>query len=69
MQHTPTALLVIDVQNDFIDGSLAVTGAKDIIPPTLELIRAKDVWTMIVASQVRGQWHADYFNRTLEEPC
>lgn len=44
------ALVVIDVQHDFIDGSLAVNGAHDILPVVHDLLD-KD-WDLVVASQV-----------------
>ncbi|KDN46798.1 Isochorismatase hydrolase [Tilletiaria anomala UBC 951] len=45
-----TALIVVDVQYDFIDGSLAVEGAERIIDPIVHLIEA-DCWSSIVLSQ------------------
>ena len=48
-----TTLLVIDMQNDFISGSLAVTGAEDLIGPMSDMIE-DDVWDQIIFSK---DWH------------
>ena len=40
------ALLVIDVQNDFITGSLAVAGAEDIVQPISDLVK-DDIWAKV----------------------
>src|SRR5436190_14689616 len=46
-----TALLVIDVQNDFMEGgSLAITNASHILPAVNERIASGD-YAMIVATQ------------------
>merc|ERR1719187_631210 len=50
---TRPALLVIDVQNDFISGSLAVAGAEDIVQPISDLAK-DDIWAKVVFSQ---DWH------------
>ena len=39
-------LLVIDMQNDFIDGSLPVTGAKEIID-RVESLTKLDIWYQV----------------------
>jgi len=46
-------LLVIDVQNDFINGSLAVKDAAEIVDPIAELTQ-DDVWNQVIYSQ---DWH------------
>ena len=45
------ALLIVDVQYDFIDGSLAVPGAREILHEVVALIEGRQ-WDMVVASQV-----------------
>ena len=47
------ALIIVDMQNDFIDGSLAVPEAKDIIDPINKLMEEGN-YDLIVASQ---DWH------------
>ena len=44
---------MIDLQNDFITGSLAVGGAADIIEP-LEKLSRTDTWHQVLYSQ---DWH------------
>ncbi|GAA5951382.1 hypothetical protein JCM3765_002465 [Sporobolomyces pararoseus] len=44
-----SALLLVDVQNDFISGSLAVPSAEQIIPPVLRLLSCP--FDLVVASQ------------------
>ncbi|EIN14268.1 Isochorismatase hydrolase [Punctularia strigosozonata HHB-11173 SS5] len=44
------ALIVVDVQYDFISGSLAVKGAEDILPVIYDLLDKHD-WDLVVASQ------------------
>ena len=54
-----TALLVIDLQNDFADpaGSLAVIGGEAIIPPVNDAVRsALDAGALVVATQ---DWHPE----------
>eukprot|EP00090_Calanus_glacialis_P004907 TRINITY_DN1369_c0_g1_i1.p1 TRINITY_DN1369_c0_g1~~TRINITY_DN1369_c0_g1_i1.p1 ORF type:complete len:345 (+),score=73.63 TRINITY_DN1369_c0_g1_i1:291-1325(+) len=46
-------LLVIDMQNDFITGTLAVDDAEDIVNPIAELTN-EDVWNQVIYSQ---DWH------------
>lgn len=46
-------LLVIDMQNDFIDGSLPVTGAKEIID-RVESLTKLDIWYQVLYTQ---DWH------------
>lgn len=49
-----SALLIIDVQNDFCEGgSLAVSGGKSLVKPINSLIESKN-WDLVVASQ---DWH------------
>lgn len=45
------ALIIVDVQYDFIDGSLAVGGAHEILPVVHDLLEKPD-WDLVVASQV-----------------
>lgn len=47
-----TALIVVDVQNDFLppSGSLAVPGGREVIPVIQELLKRD--WDVVVASQV-----------------
>lgn len=47
------ALLVIDMQNDFITGSLAVPHSEDIIEPIINLIKHKS-WDSIIFTR---DWH------------
>ena len=49
------ALIVVDMQNDFIDGSLAVPRAKEIIDPINKLMKEGN-YDLIVASQ---DWHPE----------
>lgn len=49
----PAALLIVDVQHDFISGSLAVKDAESILPEVIKLTEAEG-WEMIVASQVNS---------------
>jgi len=46
-------LLVIDMQNDFINGSLPVAGAEDIID-MVEALTKMDIWYQVLWSQ---DWH------------
>jgi nicotinamidase-related amidase len=55
-----TALLIIDVQNDFLppSGSLAVPDGGDVLPIISGLLKEEwmeDVWDIVVASQVSGK--------------
>lgn len=47
-------LLVIDMQNDFIDGSLKVDGAVDIVNPIGQIIENEELWGQVVYS---ADWH------------
>lgn len=47
-----SALIVIDLQNDFIDGSLAIKDASAVVEPILKLMDFN--WDVIVATQ---DWH------------
>ena len=54
-----TTILIIDMQNDFITGNLAVTGAAEILGPMFEMLEA-DVWDQIIFSK---DWHpADHIS-------
>ena len=46
-------LLVIDMQNDFISGSLAVQGAEELLGPLSEVIK-DEVWDQIIFTK---DWH------------
>ena len=46
-------LLIIDMQNDFITGSLAVDDAEEIVNPIAELTN-DDMWNQVIYSQ---DWH------------
>lgn len=54
--NVPSALLIIDVQNDFLPkGSLAVPDADAIVQPINDLMKLKgSAFDLIVASQ---DWH------------
>jgi len=47
-------LLVIDMQNDFITGSLKVAGAVGIVDPVKQLIEKEELWGQVVYS---ADWH------------
>jgi nicotinamidase-related amidase len=47
-----SALLVVDVQHDFLTGSLAVPHGEEILPAVYELLE-RDDWDLVVASQVQ----------------
>ncbi|OTB14849.1 hypothetical protein K445DRAFT_318759 [Daldinia sp. EC12] len=51
--HKKTALVIIDVQNDFINGSLANPRAPAILPKIYQLLDNHE-WPFVVASQ---DWH------------
>ncbi|CAF1150119.1 unnamed protein product, partial [Didymodactylos carnosus] len=51
---TKSALLVIDVQYDFVNGSLAVKGADAIIPVINDLYKQSNVFELVIFSQ---DWH------------
>ncbi|WFD00897.1 hypothetical protein MYAM1_003653 [Malassezia yamatoensis] len=44
------ALLVVDMQHDFLDGSLAVPGGREILPNVVRMIREGD-WDLVVVTQ------------------
>ena len=44
--HSGSAFLVIDMQNDFISGSLPVPGAEDIIDMVEDLAKM-DIWYQV----------------------
>lgn len=46
-------LLVVDLQNDFITGSLPVENAEEIVSPIVEMTK-DDVWNQVIYSQ---DWH------------
>merc|ERR550532_389528 len=48
-------LLVIDMQNDFIDGSLTVPGAREIVE-RVENLTKMDIWYQVLYSQ---DWHPE----------
>lgn len=47
---THNILIIIDAQNDFIDGSLANKEAQEAVPRIVELINSQD-WDAIIATQ------------------
>ncbi|KAL1306116.1 hypothetical protein AAFC00_004232 [Neodothiora populina] len=51
--HKNTALVIIDVQNDFVNGSLGSLRAPAILPQLYRLLDKHD-WPLIIASQ---DWH------------
>ncbi|OTB05356.1 hypothetical protein M426DRAFT_21949 [Hypoxylon sp. CI-4A] len=53
--HKKTALAIIDVQNDFINGSLANPRAPAILPKIYQLLDNHE-WPFVVASQ---DWHPE----------
>lgn len=50
------ALILVDIQNDFIGGSLAVPNAETIIPVINKLLEKVD-WDLVVATK---DWHPAY---------
>jgi nicotinamidase/pyrazinamidase len=54
----PRALVVVDVQNDFVDGTLAVSGAET-VPAAISRAIADnpDMWDVIVAT---ADWHTEH---------
>jgi nicotinamidase-related amidase len=46
-----SALLVVDVQHDFLTGSFVVPRGEEILPAVYELLDRGD-WDLVVASQV-----------------
>lgn len=60
------ALAIIDAQNDFINGSLAVIGAEKIIRPINELTRIYRRMGMAVATT--QDWHPEITAHFAEEP-
>ncbi|CCE80407.1 Piso0_003523 [Millerozyma farinosa CBS 7064] len=50
------ALVVIDLQYDFLppDGSLAVANGNDVVLPIINLIKNKNQWNLLIATQ---DWH------------
>jgi nicotinamidase-related amidase len=51
-----TALIIVDVQNDFLppDGALAVPGGNEIIPLIKDLMSDAWDWQAVIATQVSG---------------
>jgi nicotinamidase-related amidase len=49
-----SALLIVDVQHDFISGSLAVPDAPAILPVIYDLLDNHE-WDLVVATQVRAR--------------
>lgn len=52
LHYFMSALIVVDLQNDFIDGSLAVKDASAVVEPILKLMDFN--WDVIIATQ---DWH------------
>lgn len=49
-----SALMIVDIQHDFLDGALAVPGAGEILPTVYSLLDDHQIgWKAVVASQVR----------------
>ena len=59
---THNILLIIDAQNDFIDGSLANSDAQIAVPKIIELIKSQK-WDAIIATQ---DTHYDNYLQTKE---
>jgi nicotinamidase-related amidase len=55
-----TALLLVDIQYDFIDGSLAVPGAIDIIRPVTELLAKYDFDVVAVSQDYHPAGHISF---------
>lgn len=54
-QHPKTALIAVDVQNDFIDGSLGGPGRGEVVVPLVDLALSEQV-DLVVASR---DWHPE----------
>ncbi len=62
---TKTALIIVDVQNDFVEGgSLAVTGGRKVATDLVDHLARTD-YDVIVATQ---DWHIDPGNHWAEQP-
>jgi len=55
MSRSGTALVIVDIQNDFLppEGSLAVTNGDKIIPVVLELLKNPNRYDVIAVTLVR----------------
>lgn len=62
------ALLVIDMQVDFIDGSLAVPGAEAIIPLVLKRIRLPTYDYLVFTRDAHPSGHTSFASRYNKEP-
>jgi nicotinamidase/pyrazinamidase len=56
-------LIVVDVQRDFIDGSLAVPNAEKIIPNVNSLMTS-GIFDMVVATQ---DWHPPFHKEAFKD--
>jgi len=74
-----SALMLVDIQHDFMDGSLAVPGAAEILPTVYDLLDDHQIgWKAVVASQdfhppnhisFASRHAAQPFTRLLLPPC
>lgn len=65
INQSSTALIVVDVQNDFITGSLAVANAKSIITPINEL--AKHFEQVIITQDYHPHGHISFASTHQQE--
>lgn len=49
------ALIIVDYQNDFVQGALPVAGAKDVLPCLVKMLE-ETRWGLVVATQ---DWHPE----------
>jgi hypothetical protein len=66
VKMTKNALLLVDIQYDFISGTLAVPGAQEILAPTYSLLDDHK-WDLVIASQasqIRSKHMLDNSTRT-----
>ena len=65
LDPTKSALIVVDVQNDFVSGSLAVSEAYEIIDPINQFLKAHP-WALKIATK---DWHpADHISFASNHP-
>lgn len=53
-------LLVIDMQNDFIDGALGSTAAQAIVPYVVERVKQFEGTVLFALPASRGNWRDAY---------
>ena len=70
MSRSGTALVLVDIQNDFLppEGSLAVTDGDKIIPVVLELLKNPDRYDVIAVTLVRFLTLHHQISSTMLEP-